>query len=120
MPGPFGMIKLAAAAPIPEGITRASPCFIARTKDELSIVAPYDAVEVIGPSAGVFRLIRVALTFGITESGILKRIADPLAEAGVWILVLGTHDTDYVLIRDDQFKDATVALRRAGHRFVDR
>lgn len=117
-PDLFGMIKLSPAEPIPESILRASPCFVARTDDELSIVAPLEVITAIGPSAGRFRLIRIALAFGMTESGILKRIADPFAAAGVWILALGTHDTDYVLIREEQFQRAIAALKNAGHQII--
>jgi hypothetical protein len=42
-------------------------------------------------------------------------VIDPLAATGIWILALGTHDTDYILVRDDQFQSAIAALRRAGH-----
>jgi hypothetical protein len=60
----------------------------------------------------------VDMTFGTTETGILKQIIDPLAQARVWILALGTHDTDYVLVREDQSQIAVNALRAAGHRLT--
>jgi hypothetical protein len=59
------------------------------------------------------------MTFGTTESGILKQVIDPLAHALVWVLALGTHDTDYVLVREDQVGIAVQALRDAGHRVID-
>ena len=117
-PHRFGMIRLGPSDAIPAAALSATNCFIARTATELSIVARLATVEALGVSAGTFRLIGIAATFGTTETGILKRIVDPLAAAGVWILALGTHDTDYVLVREDQCEVAVEALCRAGHQFV--
>ncbi len=114
-PNVFGLVKLNPAEPVPPGVLQAAPCFVARTPDELSIVAPLDVVSAVGPSAGRFRLLQIALTFGTTEYGILKQVLDPLAAAGVWVLALGTHDTDYVLVRADQLTGTVAALRQAGH-----
>src|SRR5689334_5688976 len=111
----FGMCKLAPTADLPRALSRAAPCFIARTSTELSIVAFHDLLEA---SVGRFRLLGIDLTFGTTESGILRRVIDPLADAEVWVLALGTHDTDYVLVREDQVEAAMGALREAGHRIV--
>jgi hypothetical protein len=47
---------------------------------------------------------------------VLAALAAPLAEAGVSIFVISTHDTDYLLIKDEDMERAGVALRKAGHR----
>ena len=112
LPEVFGMCRFGPAADVPDVITRASPCFIARTATELSIIAPLAVLD--SPSAR-FRLFGIDATFGTTESGILKQIIDPLASAQVWVLALGTHDTDYILVREDQAGIAALALQRAGH-----
>jgi hypothetical protein len=109
--GAFGMVKLPAAAEIPPGLTTGTPIFIARTAAELSCIGPIDLVR----SAERFRLVEIAQTFGTTEFGILKQLLDPLAAAEVWVLALGTHDTDYMLLRDDQTVPAVAALKAAGH-----
>jgi hypothetical protein len=48
--------------------------------------------------------------------GVLASLLSPLAEASVSVFVLSTFDTDYLMIRDDDFQAASEALRRAGHR----
>lgn len=116
----FGMIKLPADAVDPLAGRRVAPCFIARTSEELSIVAALEVVEAIGTSAGRFRLFRIDQVFGTTETGVFRRVVDPLADAGVWILPLGTHDTDYFLVREDQCEVARRALLGAKHRVIDR
>lgn len=117
-PGVFGMIKLPPDAPNPFANSNRPFVFTARTPDELSVIAELEVVDAIGPSAGRFCLLRIDQVFGTTETGIFRRVADPLADAGVWMLPLGTHDTDYVLVREDQLTSAMAALTAAGHAVV--
>ena len=56
------------------------------------------------------------LDFSLT--GILLAMAAPLAEAGVGILAVSTHDTDYVLVKQDSLDTAISALRSVGHTVV--
>lgn len=107
----FGLQRLDPSVPIPPRLLKAAPVFLARTHHELSIVAPIERCS----SEGRFRLIQIDAVFGDTESGILKQLIDPLAAAGVWILALCTHDTDYILVREDQLSSAIHALSLAGH-----
>ena len=39
----------------------------------------------------------------------------PLADAGISIFAISTHETDYVLVRSDEVGDAAAVLREAGH-----
>ena len=72
-----------------------------------------NVVGLFGQSVGRFRLTRIALKYGTTESDILKRVVDPLAAAR-WVLAIGAHDTDYVMVREDQLQTAVSALRAAA------
>ena len=47
--------------------------------------------------------------------GVLVSLAKPLADAGIPILAIGTHDTDYVLVREVDLERAVGTLRHAGH-----
>jgi len=62
---------------------------------------------------------RVRGTLAPELVGILVSLATPLADAGIPILAIGTHDTDYVLVREADLERAIGALQRAGHE-VDR
>lgn len=31
--------------------------------------------------------------------GVMAELATALAQAGIWLIAIGTHDTDYVLVR---------------------
>jgi uncharacterized protein len=48
--------------------------------------------------------------------GMLAAVVGPLAEAGVPVFVASTYHADLVLVPEHRLKDATVALRDAGHR----
>jgi uncharacterized protein len=61
--------------------------------------------------------VRGPLPFHLT--GILVSLAAPLAEVGVPIFALSTHDTDWLLVGHDRVGDACAALENAGHRIHD-
>ncbi|RFS81023.1 ACT domain-containing protein [Actinomadura spongiicola] len=53
---------------------------------------------------------------GIDTPGMLAAIVGPLADAGVSVFVASTYHADLVLVPEHRLKDATTALRNAGHR----
>ena len=57
--------------------------------------------------------VRGPLDLNIT--GVLARLATPLATAGISIFAVSTYDTDYVLVRDHDIDRAVRILREAGH-----
>jgi uncharacterized protein len=84
--------------------------------DERSLVCLEDLV---GDDAGTvvrgWRILEIAGPLDLAETGVLVRVAAPLADAGVPIFPIATHDTDWVLVPGDRLADATGALRYAGH-----
>ncbi len=88
---------------------------ITRTADELSLVLPRSAVPSDVQTEIGWRAfsVRGPLPFHLT--GILASLAAALAEAGVPILALSTHDTDWLLVGHDRVGDACAALENAGH-----
>lgn len=61
------------------------------------------------------RCLGVRGPLAFSETGILESLARPLAAAGVSILALSTHDTDYVLVSQESVQSAVQALKNAGH-----
>jgi hypothetical protein len=114
LPERLAICKLPAAAPVPEwaagGFTS-----VTRTRAELSIVCPQEAVPPAVSSVGGWRAFEVEgpLDFGLT--GILSSIARPLADAQISIFAISTFDTDYVLVREGSLEHAERVLRAAGH-----
>jgi len=91
---------------------------ISKTDEELSIVCPssleldsehcntdWVCIKVIGP-----------LDFNLT--GVLAKLSRVLAEAHISIFALSTYDTDYILVKSGQAKEATAALEAAGYKFT--
>lgn len=115
-PGLLAICRLPPDAPLPaEGA--AAPLYSAiRSADELSIVCPADAVPPGAISDGGWRALTLAGPFDLTtEVGVLVRVLQPLADAGIGIFALSTYDTDHVLVREEHLDEAVQALRGAGH-----
>lgn len=92
--------------------------FIGRTADELSLVCRTEDT----PAAVTARedgwkgfFIRGPLDFSLI--GILAKIAGILAEAGISIFAVSTYDTDYILVRANQFDKAVTVLSNKGYQF---
>jgi hypothetical protein len=100
---------------IPEWAAQGEFLSITRTPDELSIVCPAYVVPENQACDRGWWAWRVAGTHDLRAVGVLGALASPLAEAGVSIFVISTHDTDYLLVKDQDVERAGVALRKAGH-----
>src|SRR4051794_37879848 len=80
---------------------------ITRTPDELSIVCPQEAVPPDTEVEEGWRALALPGPIPFESTGVLAKLAVPLAEAGISIFAISTYDTDYVLVRE---KDAERAL----------
>ena len=50
-----------------------------------------------------------------TLVGVLASLTKPIAAAGVSVFAVSTFDTDYLLVKSEQFPEAVAALTGAGH-----
>ncbi len=64
-----------------------------------------------------WRAIRIVGVFGFGEVGVLGSVLNPLARAGVAVMVVCTFETDYVLVKAARFDRLKSVLIDAGHRF---
>jgi hypothetical protein len=113
--GRFAICRLAADALMPLWAMKDDFVSITRTPEELSIVCRQDAVpEGIACERG-WRSLRVAgpIPFGVV--GVLAALTAPLAEAKISIFTVSTFDTDYLLVKAEDFDAAVAALQRQGH-----
>ena len=113
--GTFAVCKLPAGSPIPSWATTGDLYSVSRTADELSVVCR----ERIVPEGVVcerdWRCLRVAGAMPFSVVGVLASLTTPLAEAGISVFAVSTFDTDYLLVKADDFEAAVDALRRQGH-----
>jgi hypothetical protein len=111
----WSVSRLPADATVPEWASRPSRLtVIARTGEELSIVAPEDDVPADVVCERAFRVIKVQGPIPFQSTGVIASLATPLASAGISIFPFSTYDTDYVLLRETDLARAVDALRVAG------
>jgi RimJ/RimL family protein N-acetyltransferase len=113
--GRFAVCKLPPGSAIPGWATAGDVFSVTRTVEELSVVCRQEAVP-DGTQAEVgWRCLRVAGAMPFTLVGVLASLTGPVASAGVGVFVVSTFDTDYLFVKEAEFRAAVAALRGAGH-----
>lgn len=116
LPGSFAIARLDAASPVPAWAMGREFFSVTRTPEELSIVAPDEAVPRRVRAARGWRALKLEGPFDVSAVGVLAAVTGPLAEAGISLFAVATFDTDYVLVREENLMKAVEVLERAGHR----
>lgn len=92
--------------------------FIGKTDEEISVVCEEkfvpQNVEICENGWRGFRIEGI-LDFSLT--GILSKISAVLAEEEIGIFAVSTYNTDYILVKEENFKKATKALENKGYKF---
>jgi len=113
--GEFSVHRLDADAPVPDAVLQSGPYWIGKTDEELSIVCA-SGVPVPGSRADAgWSCMKVSGPLDLDATGILAGLSSALAGAGVSLLALSTHDTDYLLVRSRSLSRAIAALAGAGY-----
>jgi hypothetical protein len=116
LPGLFVVSRLAADAPLPAWATASRGLFsITRTDDELSVIALEGEAPGADPDAPRWRALKVHGPFPLDTVGVLASVSASLAHAGISLLAVSTHDTDYLFVRMRDLAHAVRALRHDGH-----
>jgi hypothetical protein len=119
LPEPLAICRLAATERIPSWALELHESFssITRTRDELSIVCPEDAVSPDMETVETgWRALAVPGPIPFEQTGVMAGIAGPLAAAGIAIFALSTYDTDYVLVRAHEVERALAVLEAPPER----
>lgn len=93
---------------------------VTRTADELSIIAAEALLPPDVRASRGWRCLALIGPFALNAVGIAAEFTAVLAKANVSVLVISTHDTDYLLIRDEAINEAIAALEDAGHEITIR
>ena len=93
--------------------------FVGKTDDELSLVCETAAVpeHTVAREDG-WKGFRVQGVLDFSLIGILSKISTVLAENGIGIFAVSTYDTDYILVKAENFDTAADALAAAGYDIV--
>ena len=90
--------------------------FIGKTDQELSLVCPTreTPAHTISREDG-WRGFRIEGVLDFSLVGILSRITGILADQGIGIFAVSTYNTDYILVKKENFHKAMKALAQAGY-----
>lgn len=111
----LAVCRLGPGQEVPAWATGSPFYSMTRTPDELSVVCPEENVPAGVEHEAGWRALKLEGPFDLAQVGVLLPVAAPLAEAGVSIFVVSTHDTDYVLVKEEQLSIAVAALHERGH-----
>jgi hypothetical protein len=85
---------------------------VTRTDDEVSVVCETRCVPPEAPSEGGWTVLKIEGPLNLHQIGILKSILDPLAKNRISVFVISTYNTDYVLVKKANLKDAIDVLKK--------
>ena len=90
--------------------------FIGKTDEELSLVCRTEDTpqNTINREDG-WKGFRIEGTLDFSLIGILSKISGILAENGIGIFAVSTFNTDYILVKRENFEKALTALRNAAY-----
>ncbi len=91
-------------------------CFTGKTDEEKSLVCPEADVpdNVIECDRG-WRAFRIRGVLDFSLIGILSEISTLLAKNNIGIFAVSTYNTDYILIKRENFDKAIGVLKNAGY-----
>ena len=115
MPGLFAVSRLPPDAELPAWAMSGFFRSVSWTRDELSILCEDSLVPRDVKSERGWRAFMIEGPLDFKLTGILLKVAEPLALAGISIFAISTFDTDYVLVKDKSFAEAKRALAACGH-----
>ena len=114
----FGICRLDPSASVPERVYQSSFFSITRTLDELSIVCNERHIPKEYCSSRGWRCLQVKGPLDLSETGILAALFRTLAEVKIPIFALSTHDTDYLLVKEQDLKQTVETLESNGHKII--
>ena len=114
----YSIHRFSPESPVPEKVFHCDFYTVSRTDEELSIVCD-SAIGLEAPeSEKDWRIIKVVGPLDFSLTGILAKISAALADAEVSIFALSTFDTDYILVKNDNLREARKALQAVGCQFL--
>ena len=115
LPGEYAISRLEPDAALPDWADGPGFVSIARTVDELSILCEAERVPLGVRSEPGWSGFQFVGPFAFDETGIAASVLQPLADAGIGIVLVSTFDTDYLFVKTEQAGRAAEALTAAGH-----
>ena len=113
LPQLFTISKLPSLEKLP---TLTPTTFLSVTEEEISLVCPTVRVpENTTHREDGWRGFYIAGELDFSLIGILAKISAILAGEGIGIFVVSTYNTDYVFVKEENFRRAMEALKESGY-----
>lgn len=94
-------------------------CFIGKTDEEKSLVCITECVpDHVDERDDGWKAFRIQGTLDFSLIGILSKISTLLADNEIGIFAISTYNTDYILIKKENFEKAITVLSGAGYQVV--
>ena len=119
LPEKFSIHKLMPDGHVPDQVYESDFFSITKTADELSIVCETAILLDSEKSVSGWSCLKVVGLLDFSLTGIMAGLSTCLAEMGISLFAISTYDTDYILVKTDQFESAITALQTAGHTIVE-
>ncbi len=93
-------------------------CFLSKTDEEISLVCPTEtAPQNTTAREDGWKCFRIQGVLDFSLVGILSEISALLAENNISIFAISTYNTDYIFVKEQNFKKACTVLASAGYGF---
>ena len=90
--------------------------FIGKTQDEISLVCKTDDTpSMTKEREDGWKGFYISGVLDFSLIGILSKISGVLAENKIGIFAVSTYNTDYILVKAENFENAIEALKNAGY-----
>lgn len=94
-------------------------CFMGKTDEENSLVClKCDVPENTAARDDDWRAFRICGVLDFSLIGILSEISTLLAENKIGIFAISTYNTDYILVKKENYNKALEVLENAGHKII--
>lgn len=115
----YGVCRLEPQTEVPSWSMMGDFYTVSRTQDELSVVCQSKFIPPAIKAEIDWRIFKIEGPFAFTQIGILNAVTSVLAENGISLFAISTFDTDYIMVKCGDLKDAITALRQAQHSIDD-
>ena len=112
----YTIYKLKSKADIPPAVFRSDFYSVTGTNKELSVVckinlSPGDTLE----SNKDWRVLTVSGPLDLSLTGIIAEISGLLKEKEISVFTISTYETDHILVKSKDLKQAVETLKNGGH-----
>lgn len=119
LPALFGILKLHPPQAFPAWLSTADAFFVAQTEDEFSIICPQVHIPADLDYSPNWRCLRADGDLAFDEVGVIAKLSKPLADAGMSLFLVSTHDRDYVFVQTDELENALSIYRNLAFEIVN-